>query len=85
MHAGESGNLEDMISRPDTVHLDRAPSESGADQHRQNLPEDVYNRHLVVRAFPQPLLRRRLRRHRGAGQVSNGLVGSMPSLKQSAP
>ncbi|HVI08206.1 MAG TPA: hypothetical protein VND65_07915 [Candidatus Binatia bacterium] len=31
-----------MVARPDTVHLDRAQSESGADQHRQNLPDGVY-------------------------------------------
>jgi creatinine amidohydrolase len=42
MHAGESETSKMMISRPDTVHVDRAPQESGADQHRQNLPEGVY-------------------------------------------
>ncbi len=42
MHAGESETSKMMISRPDTVHIDRANQESGADQHRQNLPEDVY-------------------------------------------
>src|ERR1700719_374559 len=42
MHAGESETSKMMISRPDTVHLDRANQESGADQHRQNLPDDVY-------------------------------------------
>src|ERR1700751_5191541 len=40
MHAGESETSKMMIARPDTVHIDRAASESGADQHRQNLPED---------------------------------------------
>src|SRR6202043_99143 len=43
MHAGESETSKMMISRPDTVHIDRATSESGADQHHQNLPEDVYS------------------------------------------
>src|ERR1700739_2557859 len=41
MHAGESETSKMMIARPDTVHIDRAASESGADQHRQNLTEDV--------------------------------------------
>ncbi len=41
-HAGEDETSKMLIARPDTVHLDRAANESGADQHRQNLPEDVY-------------------------------------------
>lgn len=41
-----------MISRPDTVHIDRAPSESGADQHRQNLPEGVYTGIWWYARFP---------------------------------
>lgn len=31
-----------MISRPDLVHLDRATSESGADQKRLDLPDGLY-------------------------------------------
>lgn len=41
-HAGEDETSKMMIARPDTVHLDRAANESGADQHRLNLPDDVY-------------------------------------------
>jgi len=52
MHAGESETSKMMISRPDTVHLDRAASESGADQHRQNLPEDVYTGIWWYARFP---------------------------------
>ena len=52
MHAGESETSKMMIARPDTVHLDRAPSESGADQHRQNLPEDVYTGIWWYARFP---------------------------------
>jgi creatinine amidohydrolase len=52
MHAGESETSRMMISRPDTVHLDRATSESGADQHRQNLPEDVYTGIWWYARFP---------------------------------
>lgn len=52
MHAGESETSKMLISRPDTVHLDRAPSESGADQHRLNLPEDVYTGIWWYARFP---------------------------------
>ena len=52
MHAGESETSKMMISRPDTVHLDRATTESGADQHRQNLPEDVYTGIWWYARFP---------------------------------
>ena len=41
-HAGEDETAKMMIARPDTVHMDRAATESGADQHRQNLADDVY-------------------------------------------
>ena len=42
MHAGETETSEMMIARPDLVHQDRAASESGADQKRADLPDDVY-------------------------------------------
>src|SRR3954467_14754664 len=42
MHAGERETSNVLISRPDLVHMDRANSESGADQARQKLPENVY-------------------------------------------
>ena len=52
MHAGESETSKMMISRPDTVHLDRARNESGADQHRQNLPEFLYTGIWWYARFP---------------------------------
>jgi creatinine amidohydrolase len=52
MHAGESETSKMMISRPDTLHLDRAASESGADQHHQNLPEGVYTGIWWYARFP---------------------------------
>src|SRR2546423_11788718 len=36
MHAGEGETSVSMIARPDLVHLERAPQESGADQARLN-------------------------------------------------
>jgi creatinine amidohydrolase len=52
MHAGESETSKMLIARPDTVHMDRANQESGADQHRLNLPEDVYTGIWWYARFP---------------------------------
>jgi creatinine amidohydrolase len=52
MHAGESETSKLMIARPDLVHIDRAGSESGADQHRQNLPENLYTGIWWYARFP---------------------------------
>jgi creatinine amidohydrolase len=52
MHAGEGETSKMMISRPDTVHLDRATNESGADQRRQKLPPDVYTGIWWYTRFP---------------------------------
>jgi creatinine amidohydrolase len=41
-----------MVSRPDLVHLDRAPLESGADQNRVHLPETVYTGIWWYAKFP---------------------------------
>ena len=51
-HAGESETSKMMIVRPDLVHQDRAASESGADQHRLNLPEGVYTGIWWYARFP---------------------------------
>jgi creatinine amidohydrolase len=51
-HAGESETSKMLIARPDTVHIDRANQESGVDQHRQNLPEDVYTGIWWYARFP---------------------------------
>jgi len=52
MHAGESESSKMMISRPDLVHLDRAASESGADQHHIDLPDGVYTGIWWYARFP---------------------------------
>jgi creatinine amidohydrolase len=41
-HAGETETSRVMVTRPNLVHLDRAASESGADQKRAKLPESVF-------------------------------------------
>ena len=51
-HAGESETSAMLIARPDLVHMDRAQNESGADQHRLNLPNDVYTGIWWYARFP---------------------------------
>lgn len=52
MHAGESETAHTMVSRPDLVHQDRATQESGADQAREHLPQDVYTGIWWYARFP---------------------------------
>ena len=53
LHAGENETANTMISRPDLVHTERAASESGADQKRLTLPEDVYTGIWWYARFPE--------------------------------
>ncbi len=52
MHAGESETSNTLVSRPDLVHIDRANQQSGADQHRQNLPPGTYTGIWWYARFP---------------------------------
>jgi creatinine amidohydrolase len=52
MHAGQSETSAMMISHPELVHVDRAASESGADQKRVDLPSDVYTGIWWYARFP---------------------------------
>jgi creatinine amidohydrolase len=51
-HAGENETSNTMVSRPDLVHLDRAARESGADQKRVTLPDNVYTGIWWYARFP---------------------------------
>jgi len=51
-HAGENETSNTMVSHPDLVHLDRAKDESGADLHRQKLPEGLYTGIWWYARFP---------------------------------
>ena len=51
-HAGESETAKMMIAAPNLVHQDRATEESGADQHRLNLPDGVYTGIWWYARFP---------------------------------
>ena len=52
MHGGEVETSNMLIARPDLVHQDRAGQQSGADQHRQNLPGSVYTGIWWYARFP---------------------------------
>jgi creatinine amidohydrolase len=52
MHAGESETAAMLIARPDLVHVDRADQQSGADQHRLELPDNVYTGIWWYARFP---------------------------------
>ena len=52
MHAGQTETSNVMVSRPELVHLDRAPQESGADQNRVKLPPSVYTGIWSYAKFP---------------------------------
>jgi creatinine amidohydrolase len=67
MHAGETETSTMMISNPNLVHIDRAASESGADQKRVNLPEDVYSGIWWYARFPN--------HYSGDGSLANRELG----------
>ena len=52
MHAGQSETSMMMISRPDLVHVDRANQQSGADEARLHLPENLYTAIWWYARFP---------------------------------
>jgi len=52
MHAGETETSTMLISRPDLVHMDRANNESGADQARLKLPDNLYTAIWWYARFP---------------------------------
>lgn len=66
-HAGEDETSNTMASHPDLVHLDRATSESGADQKRVSLPEDVYTGIWWYERFPN--------HYSGEGSVATKALG----------
>jgi creatinine amidohydrolase len=52
MHAGESETSAMLVTHPDLVHIDRAKNESGADQARLKLPENLYTAIWWYARFP---------------------------------
>jgi creatinine amidohydrolase len=53
MHAGEGETSSMLITRPDLVHMDRANQESGADQARLHLPDNLYTAIWWYARFPE--------------------------------
>jgi creatinine amidohydrolase len=51
-HAGEEETSKMLIARPDLLHIDRAASESGADQGRAKLPDTLYTGIWWYARFP---------------------------------
>ena len=67
MHAGEVETSNMLIARPDLVHQDRANQQSGADQHRLNLPSSVYTGIWWYARFPN--------HYAGDGSAANKELG----------
>jgi creatinine amidohydrolase len=51
-HAGETETSNMLVTHPNLTHLDRAKNESGADQKRVRLPENVYTGIWWYARFP---------------------------------
>jgi len=51
-HAGETETSNMLVTNPNLVHLDRAKDESGGDQRRVKLPENVYTGIWWYARFP---------------------------------
>jgi len=51
-HAGESETSNTLVTHPNLVHMDRAGEESGTDQKRLKLPENVYTGIWWYARFP---------------------------------
>ncbi|MFZ0803094.1 MAG: creatininase family protein [Terriglobales bacterium] len=52
LHGGEQETSKMLIARPDLVHMERARSESGADQARLQLPDELYTAIWWYARFP---------------------------------
>ena len=86
MHAGESETSMSMIARPDLVHLDRAPQESGADQARVKLPEGLYTGIWWYARFPNHYAGEGAAASRELGEFEaktwiNGIVQAIRAVK----
>src|SRR5256885_9314399 len=86
MHAGESETSLSMIARPDLVHLDRAPQESGADQARLKLPEGLYTGIWWYARFPNHYAGEGAAASRELGEFEaktwiNGIVQAIRAVK----
>lgn len=67
MHAGETETSRVLVTRPDLVHLDRAKSQSGADEDRLKLPDGLYTGIWWYAKFPN--------HYAGDGSVATKTLG----------
>jgi creatinine amidohydrolase len=86
MHAGESETSTMLIARPDLVHMDRAASQSGADQARLHLPENLYTAIWWYARFPNHYSGEGAAATRELGQYEmdnwiKAIVGSIQAVK----
>jgi creatinine amidohydrolase len=67
MHAGETETSRVLVTRPDLAHLDRAKSQSGADEDRLKLPDGLYTGIWWYAKFPN--------HYAGDGSVATKTLG----------
>lgn len=70
-HAGESETSTLLYLRPDLVQMDSATNESGANQHRLNLPNTVYTPIWWYAAFPNHYAGEGAKATKAEGQLIN--------------
>ena len=70
-HAGESETSTLLYLRPDLVQMDSAANESGANQHRLNLPNTIYTAIWWYAAFPNHYAGEGAKATKAEGQLIN--------------
>lgn len=76
MHGGETETSSMLVARPDLVHMERAGSESGADQNRLTLPKTVYTGIWWYAKFPE--------HYSGDGAAGNRELGAFDQRQWSS-
>ena len=87
MHAGEVETSKVLVSRPDLVQMDKAATQSGADMHRLNLPEDLYTGIWWYARFPNHYAGQGAAANKALGEkdmqwLINNLVTAIKAVKQ---
>jgi len=85
-HAGEEETSTLLYLRPDLVEMDSAKNESGANQHRLNLPSTVYTAIWWYAAFPNHYAGEGAKATKAEGQLINEhyigqLVSALKAIK----
>ena len=82
-HAGESETSNVLVTHPDLVHMDRATSESGADQKRVKLPDNVYTGIWWYARFPNHYAGEGslATKEEGEADLQNWITAVVPAIK----